>query len=188
MKSTTIICEEKQDKVILCDTGRAILNLNEREVETEETNGDETVTVTKYQYDSVTLDAPIQSVEAALVKVKELKTLDIEEYDNSTAVNEFSLNGRYTWYDKAKRVGLVNLIKSQKDLGEANTVLSDKGIQYEIPVDTALQMMAMLEVYAGKCYNVTDGHMAAVASLGDIESVFNYDFTLGYPDKLEFTA
>lgn len=186
MKSTIITCEQQQDKVILADTGRAILNLNEREVEVEEMNGDETATVKKYQYDSLILDAPVLSVDAALAAVKALKIADIESYDKSDSVNTFTLEGEKAWYSKADRLGLINGITQQKNSGEKQTTLWNGTSGHVMDVDDALDLLSKLELYAIGCNDTTRSHLAEVAALGDIESVFNYDITEGYPDKLTF--
>ena len=55
-----------------------------------------------------------------------------------------------------------------------------------IPVASALQMLAALELYALDCYNVTQAHIAAVRLLDDMEALEGYDYTSGYPEKLVF--
>ena len=48
------------------------------------------------------------------------------------------------------------------------------------------QMIAAVENYAGQCLNVTEAHKAAVNALTDAEAVAEYNFTVGYPAKLNF--
>lgn len=118
--------------------------------------------------------------------LKEKLIAEIEAYDTSTAVNSFMLGGRRMWLDKATRVGLANSINIEKAAGKETTTLWFDGIQYEIPVDTALQMLAALELYALDCYNVTQSHIASVRLLDNVETLEAYDYTVGYPEKLVF--
>ena len=90
------------------------------------------------------------------------------------------------WLDKETRVGLVNSISIEKAAGKETTTLWFDAVQYEIPVDTALQMLAALELYALDCYNVTQSHIASVKLLDDISMLTEYDYTTGYPEKLVF--
>ena len=48
-------------------------------------------------------------------------------------------------------------------------------------------MLSSLELYALNCYNVTAKHKVAIEGLTNIEDIINYDYTVGYPDKLNFT-
>ena len=47
-------------------------------------------------------------------------------------------------------------------------------------------MLYALEVYASQCYDNTQRHLATVNGLQSIEEVEGYDYTTGYPTKLEF--
>lgn len=118
--------------------------------------------------------------------VREKVIADIEAHDKGSEVNSFTLAGRQMWLDKDTRVGLVNSINIEKSAGKETTTLWFDAVQYEIPVDTALQMLAALELYALDCYNVTQSHIASVKLLDTIETLEAYDYTSGYPDKLVF--
>ena len=52
----------------------------------------------------------------------------------------------------------------------------------------AKMALAQVQLYANQCYGVTERHKAAVNALETIEAVEAYDFTIGYPEKLSFTA
>ena len=90
------------------------------------------------------------------------------------------------WLPKETRVGLVNSITIEKNTGKETTILWFGGERYELSVDTALQMLSALELYALECYNVTAAHKAAVNALERVEDVVAYDYTQGYPEKLNF--
>ena len=118
--------------------------------------------------------------------IKEEAIEQITEYDQSEDVNSFTLQGKQMWLPKETRVGLVNSITIEKNAGKKTTVLWFGGEKYELPVDTALQMLSALELYALECYNVTAAHKAAVNVLESVEDVVAYDYTQGYPEKLNF--
>ena len=118
--------------------------------------------------------------------IKEEAIEQITEYDQSEDVNSFALQGKQMWLPKETRVGLVNSITIEKNAGKETTVLWFGGEKYELSVDTALQMLSALELYALECYNVTAAHKAAVNALESVEDVVAYDYTQGYPEKLNF--
>lgn len=118
--------------------------------------------------------------------IREKLIAEIEAYDTSSSVNSFMLGDRQMWLDKATRVGLANSIGIEKAAGKETTTLWFDTVQYEIPVDTALQMLAALELYALDCYNVTQSHIASVRLLDNVETLEDYDYTAGYPEKLVF--
>ena len=122
----------------------------------------------------------------ALDVIKEEAIEQITEYDQSEDVNSFTLQGKQMWLPKETRVGLVNSVTIEKNAGKETTVLWFGGERYELPVDTALQMLSALELYALECYNVTAAHKAAVNALERVEDVVAYDYTVGYPEKLNF--
>ena len=122
----------------------------------------------------------------ALDVIKEEAIEQITEYDQSEDVNSFTLQGKQMWLPKETRVGLVNSITIEKNAGKKTTILWFGGEKYELPVDTALQMLSALELYALECYNVTAAHKAAVNALEGVEDVVAYDYTQGYPEKLNF--
>lgn len=122
----------------------------------------------------------------ALGVIKEEVIEQITEYDQSEDVNSFTLQGKQMWLPKETRVGLVNSITIEKNAGKKTTILWFGGEKYELPVDTALQMLSALELYALECYNVTAAHKAAVNALEGVEDVVAYDYTQGYPEKLNF--
>lgn len=121
----------------------------------------------------------------------EEKLQKIADYDTSSAVNSFTLNGADVWLDKATRVGLMNSTTIEKAAGNETTTLwfAIGGVETEIVVacDAATQMLSALEMYALECYNRTAQHKAAVAKLTTKAEVEAYDFTTGYPEKLSFT-
>lgn len=119
-------------------------------------------------------------------EVRKMKISEIQMFDKSADVNSFKIEGESVWLDKSTRVGLFNSISIEKNAGKSDTVLWYDAIKYIIPISDALAMLNALELYALNCYNVTQSHIAAVRSLQTIEEIENYDYTIGYPEKLSF--
>lgn len=125
-------------------------------------------------------------IEERLQQEKEKKIALIKDYDKSQAVNSFLINGRRAWLDKATRVGLINSLQIEKAAGRTVTELWLDGEKYAVEIDVALQMLTVLELYAKDCYNMTEQHLSTVNSLTDLNRVYNYNYTLGYPHRLRF--
>ena len=141
---------------------------------------DEPINLTEIATMAEILDEePLEPMRTALLH-------NVETYDTSVAVNSFMLQGKEMWLPKETRVGLVNSITIEKNAGKKTTVLWFGGEKYELPVDTALQMLSALELYALECYNVTAAHKAAVSALASVSEIVNYDYTANYPSKLNF--
>ena len=116
--------------------------------------------------------------------IKSEKIRKIEEYDTSTNVNGFQLNGVTVWLDKATRVGLMNSTTIAKNMGNENTTLWLGNIKIEVNCDKAIQLLSALEMYALQCFNVTAAHKKTVSELTSIKEVEDFDITADYPDQL----
>ncbi len=119
-------------------------------------------------------------------EVRKIKVSEIQIFDKSANVNSFDLLDKSMWLDKSTRVGLFNSISIEKNVGKTHTTLWYDAVKYVIPIPNALAMLNALELYALNCYNVTQSHIAVVRSLQTIEEIENYDYTVGYPEKLSF--
>ena len=108
----------------------------------------------------------------------------ITAYDASDKVNSFVLNEAPVWLDKATRVGLMNSTTIAKSMGSETTTLWLGEVKLEVECDKAIQLLSALEMYALECFNVTAAHKKAVSALESVEEVLAYDYTSGYPDKL----
>lgn len=123
-----------------------------------------------------------------LEQVKADKIAEITDYDTSSSVNGFMLNGLLVWLDKATRVGLMNSTTIAKAAGQQTTTLWLGGLKLVVDCDKAIQLLSALEMYALECFNVTASHKAAVSELTIIEEVEAYDFKAGYPKMLEMSV
>lgn len=124
--------------------------------------------------------------ETRLHIARKRKQLEVHIHDESAAVNQFTLSGKPIWLPKETRVGLVNSINAEKGAGKSGTILWFDSVRYEIPIEQALRMLGTLELYALECYNVTHRHLSEIGKLATVEEVAGYDYTKGYPAKLNF--
>lgn len=126
------------------------------------------------------------SPQGRLQNAKEKKIAKLVTYDQSSAVNEFTFNGIPMWLDKATRDGLHLRFLAEQAAGKENTTLWFGTMSFEIPISNVFQLLYAIEVYASACYDRTAAHKAAIEALTSIEDVDGYDFTTGYPEKLNF--
>ena len=136
---------------------------------------------------NIKVDFNIAPEKSPLDRAKELVLRKIDQYDTSSNVNGFMLNGVQVWLSKDTRVGLMNSVTIEKNSGKEQSTVWFNGICITINCDAAIQMLSSLELYALACYNRTAQHRLAVSQLTDISKVQAYDYTAGYPDKLSFT-
>lgn len=144
-----------------------------------------------YQYEDilymVKVDFNIEEKSTPLELAKKRVIRSIEDYDSSDNVNSFYLNGVKVWLSKDTRVGLMNSLNIEKTAGKEISTLWFGNIKLDINTEAAIQMLSALELYALECYNKTAEHKVAVETLTSLEAVENYDYTTGYPTKLNFT-
>lgn len=188
-----MIFEQKQPKVVVCKSGRAMIALNEQIVKAVESvpvgiteEGEmryEEREKEQYAYDVCWIDG-VDSEDDVLQSAKEAVVKDITAYDSSSAVNGFILNGQRVWLDKATRVGLMNSTSIAKAMGQSTTTLWLGDAKLVVECDKAIQLLSALEMYALECFNTTAAHKKAVAEMGTVEKVLGYDYTAGYPEVL----
>lgn len=111
---------------------------------------------------------------------------EIIRYDSSREVNEFYIQGIPVWLDKATRAGLMLRFNSELALKKDTTTLWYEGQSFTLPLNTAMQMLYALEVYASECYDNTQLHLANVEKLETLDEIMEYDYHTGYPEKLNF--
>lgn len=117
---------------------------------------------------------------------REIKIAEINTYDKSTEVNQFTMQGTPMWIDKDTRLGLrVNIADAiRAEMSAIDLWYGVTKITLSPPI--ADDLIFQLELYAKKCYDVTAQHIANVEVLTDINEVNDYDYTINYPDKLAF--
>ena len=153
-----------------------------------ETTKEEIVETPTYESLNNTVEIPVPEVsdKAAFVRARHKLRNKIQQYDSSSEVNIFYMGGVPMWLDKATRAGLMLRFQSEQAIGKEMTSLWYNGQVYELPLETAFQMLFALEVYASACYDNTQRHLAAVGELESIEQIEAYNYREGYPNKLEF--
>lgn len=197
MEMTKMMFEQKQPKVVVCKSGRAMVLLNEREVKSVEQvpagmteEGEmqyEEKEKTEYAYDACWLDG-VKSESDVLVAAQKAVQSAIDAYDTSSAVNGFVLNGKMVWLDKATRVGLMNSTTIAKAMGQATTTLWLGDVKLVVECGKAIQLLSALEMYALECFNVTAAHQKAVSEMRTMEEVIGYDYKSGYPEMLTMSV
>lgn len=133
---------------------------------------------------------PVAPHVRTLEEAKEEKISQIKEYDSSDEVNSFNViindNTITTWITPDKRADYALSIESAKKLQMTEVTPVLNGIPVTISVEMADMALAQIQIYANRCYNVTETHKAAVEALESIEDVDVYDYQINYPEKLTF--
>lgn len=104
----------------------------------------------------------------------------LEMYDKSDAVNSFIYKGNKYWLDKQQRSCMKTVAES--GLSEIEIIVGEHTVT--LPAEFVKQFILDLEAYAYKCYVVTAKHYQNIKSLTNLEDIINYDYTVGYPDKI----
>ena len=173
--------------------GNTYVYANEQEVEEEYTvrNPDGKYvkkTRTVYKYDVVDIDRRFKTEDEVIAELKKLKNDEITKYDTSSNVNVFSLNGVDVWLDRDTRVSLMNSTTIAKNMGQENTTLWLGTVKIVVKCDQAIQLLSALEMYALSCFNKTAEHRSKVEALSTINEIVSYDYTVGYPEKLNLVT
>lgn len=129
---------------------------------------------------------PEPSVEELLQESKIHKIIEVEEYDSSPNVNVFYLAGVPLWLDAQTRQQLRISINAYNALGMTQATKWFNGQSYTFPITLWITMLNSLEVYAAEALNVTEQHKANIMNLNTIEDIEEYDYTVGYPQKVQF--
>lgn len=129
---------------------------------------------------------PVGSTEPTLDDVKREKINNIIEYDTSIEVEEFYINGISLWLDREERATLERRFKVEQKQGIENTTLWRNGIAFPLIITDALLMLDALEMYAIQCYDNTQRHLSTVGNMTTKAEVEDYDYKVGYPEKLRF--
>lgn len=129
---------------------------------------------------------PEPTEEEIFNKTKREKINEINQYDSSGEVNIFYIQGLPVWLDKATRAGLKLRFEAELAMKEENTTLWYSNQSFTLQLNMAIQMLYAIEVYASKCYDNTQKHLANVEKLETLEEILVYDYKVGYPEKLNF--
>ncbi len=156
--------------------------------EIEVTEQEEVVVIRVYESKYLEVKLPKDDTPTALDIIKNYVLEEIDTYDSSSNVNGFYLNDELVWLDKDTRVGLMNSITIQKNAGLEQSVLWLGTQTILINCDLAIQLLGGLEMYALECFNKTAEHKKAVMELESVKDITEYDYTAGYPERLNLTV
>ena len=131
---------------------------------------------------------PEPTEEELLEGAKSEKLMELEAYDNSDAVNSFTIGGQQMWLTREERKELESQINAHKKKERSNMTRWFGGKDYTFPIAVWERMLDDLLIYAGDALNVTEGHKAAINALATVEEVEGYDFKVGYPEKIAFNV
>lgn len=130
--------------------------------------------------------------EVLIKQAKSRKIDEINKYDSSKEVNicyiKTPLDTIPYWANKTERSTLKSAIHDCIAMGRETYRLDlrEVGVSVDINCEKLLQMLSALEVYAIDCYNKTTDHIYAVNNLTTVEEIEEYDYRVGYPEKLTF--
>lgn len=129
--------------------------------------------------------------ERTLEQAKQEKVTLIESYDNSYDVNGFDIvmgeNTMTAWITPEQRANYKNSLDSAELLGLTEVHPVFNGIQLTLETAMAKMALAQIQIYADRCFIVTETHKTNVGALESIEDVDAYDNTTSYPERLTFT-
>lgn len=133
---------------------------------------------------------PVPTPEERLAQAKRQKVAELEAYDSSEEVNSFLVNigneAVMAWFTPEQRADYKNSIDAAELLGRDVVRPVINGREIKLPVSVAKTALAKIQLYANKCYGVTEQHKANVMALTTIEEVEAYDYHTGYPERLKF--
>lgn len=181
-KPTINKCYEALLQAYTNEEGTSLMSVMSSPAKTEEA---EQLAESLYELVEIDFGVREKPTELELEKKKVIKAID--NYDVSADVNSFFLNGLQVWLDKSTRVGLMNSLNIEKLAGKETSTLWFGNIKLDINTEAAIQMLSSLELYALECYNKTAEHKVNIENMTSVEDVINYDFTEGYPDKLNLS-
>lgn len=120
-------------------------------------------------------------------EVRYNKLAEISNYDISDQVNLFYINDVPMWLDRTSRTSLMARFNAEQAKGVEVTNLWYEGMNMILPIKNAIDMLLDLEIYASQCFDNTQKHLHNVKQLNSVDAVIAYDYTVGYPEKLNFT-
>ena len=121
-----------------------------------------------------------------LQAAKDEKLMQIDTYDASPNVEQFTINGTPMWLNHEVRQQIRTSADAYEAMGYESMTKVFNGMEFIFPITQWRQMLNALEVYAAEALNTTERHKNNIMSLETIEEVLNYDYTTNYPEKLSF--
>lgn len=128
----------------------------------------------------------VSNIEKAeeLNALRELVLSRLNKYSES--VKTFTYNGESAWLDQVTRFGLSMSTTALMERGYDKTSLWLNGKAYPMECNKLMNLLMDLEAYAFECNNVTERHRQAIKNIADYAELNRYDYTVNYPNKLNF--
>lgn len=184
-----IMLDEALDSELFSDLGSTFddflknkwVPLSEEQIKFKEENPQASI---KEVWEMELRPIPTQTLE----EYKENKINEITLFDESSNVNSFTVNHMLSaWFTPSERSNYKSSIEAAKLLGLNSLSFFVGDMMLEInDISLAELMLAQIQLYADQCFLVTKQHKVNVMNLETIEEVKEYDFTVGYPEKLNF--
>ena len=150
--------------------------------------GDDVVdNYTDYIYTPEEYEEFYHPTKPSIDEVRYNKLAEISNYDISDKVNLFYINDIPMWLDRTSRTSLMARFNAEKAKGLEITNIWYEGMNIVLPIEHAVSMLLDLEIYASQCFDNTQKHLYNVKQLKSVDEVIAYDFTVGYPEKLNLT-
>lgn len=134
------------------------------------------------------------TAEELLQRAKANKIAEIEEYSNSSNVNNFVINGAINgWLTPDERTRYKasiendDLLYSKGIITITTITFRIGGYQVTIERSDAIVMLAQISNYADKSWLVTEGQIDTVNAMKDVDLINAFDVTKGYPPMLNLT-
>ena len=128
--------------------------------------------------------------EMRLQQAKVTRLMRLKEWDESKNVNGFDIviDGQTitTWIDRETRADYKNSLDAAEMLEQTEVTPVFNGQAITIPLSMAKMALAQIQLYANRCYNVTEQKKAAIMALETVEAVEDFSIVEGYPEKLTF--
>lgn len=118
--------------------------------------------------------------------LKERLKAEINRYDKSKDVEDFSIGGVHMWLDSNKRTKVWENLMTAQQKGEENVILRDGGLAFPMTVAMGWQLYYAVLDYARATWDVTEIHLAEANKLTTVEEILAYDYKQDYPAKLAF--
>lgn len=131
-------------------------------------------------------EEPEPSNAEKLAAAKAEKIIQIETYDSSDAVEQFTINDVPMWLGHELRQQIRTSAEAYSAVGQETMTKVFNGAEFTFPISVWIQMLNALEVYAAEALNTTERHKNTVMAMTRRKDVEDYDYTTGYPEKLVF--
>lgn len=128
----------------------------------------------------------LQEYKLSLDDIKTNTITLIKSYDKSDEVNAFILGDKKIWIDKDSRESLESTLVKRLEAGQETASLWYKSDEFIMPIETLLQVLKQVSIYASDTYNVTQRHIVNILNMDNEEDIYAYDYTKGYPSILTF--